>query len=75
MLDVNLIKDNPNLIREYQGYEDELFSLALKQGFIPTEDDLINNFYMKYSDSIMTYMININPNYIVYYEGSNDNRR
>ena len=73
MLDVNLIKDNPNLIREYQGYEDELFSLALKQGFIPTEDDLINNFYMKYSDSIMTYMININPNYIVYYEGSNDN--
>lgn len=72
MIDIKMLKNNPNLIRDYQGYDDNIFKLALNFGFIPIENDLINNFYMKYSDSIMIYMLNNNPKYIIYYEGSND---
>lgn len=67
-----VIINNPNLIKQYDGYDEELFKLAIINGYKPNEDDLQNNFSMCYSDSIMLYLVNIKPSLIKYYEGTND---
>lgn len=78
MLDDNniskeMIIKNPDLIKKYEGYNESLFELAINNGYIPAEEDLKNNFYMCYSDSVMKSAIMRQANLVKYYEGSDKN--
>ena len=67
-----LISMNPNLIRFYNGDNEELIKKALDNGYIINEGDLKKNKHLRKSKNLMRKSILIDPNYIKYYEGFND---
>lgn len=70
-INIDMIKSNPNYILNYEGYDDDFYKIAIEYGFKPTEEIALNNFYMLYSSTIISYLLDDNPNFIVRYEGTN----
>lgn len=75
MLDDNninreMIINTPELIKQYEGYNESLFELAIDNGYIPTYEDLTKypNFIESYS--IIKKAITVNSNFIRFYKSS-----
>ena len=65
---IKVINKDKNLIKYYRGFDEDIYKNAIDNGYIPTEEDLINNYYLSGSIVIMKKAIDINVNMVKYHQ-------